>query len=346
MERIKLITPPDAAAMTRARKRWNNVAKPIRGLGLLEDAIIKISGITGDENIRLDRREAVIMCADNGVTEENVTQTTSAVTAIVARSIADGVSGINRLANVYGAGVTAADIGMITDVPGTVRKKTRYGTANITRGPAMSVAEAESAIAAGMDIVRDLMISGVKIIIAGEMGIGNTTTASAMASVLLDLPPERVTGRGAGLDDAGLARKIDVIRRAIAVNAPDADRAAELTAKIGGLDIAGMTGLFLGGAVYKIPVIIDGFISAVSAAAAVKINPPVKHYMLASHVSGESAGGKILEYIGLKPVICADMRYGEGTGGVMLLPLLDGALAVYNGAHKFSELPMERYMEL
>ncbi|MDE6745016.1 MAG: nicotinate-nucleotide--dimethylbenzimidazole phosphoribosyltransferase, partial [Oscillospiraceae bacterium] len=164
--------------------------------------------------------------------------------------------------------------------------------------------------------------------------------------LLLSSCQRDVTGRCAGLDSAGLERKINVIERAIALNSPCKNNAVDIISKLGGYDIAGMTGLFLGGAIYKIPIVIDGFISAVSAALAVKIDPLAKEYMLCSHVSKEPAGRKILDLIGLKPLITAELALGEGTGGILLLPLLDGVLSVYNSAHSFDDLQIERYVEL
>ena len=348
MKRIKLINKPDFGAVERAKIKWNNVAKPLHSLGLLEEAVVKISGITGNENFDLNKRCAVMMCADNGVVCEGVTQSDSSVTAIVAKSAAEGTSNINIIAGTFNADVITVDIGMNVDVysKNIIKRKISYGTNNIAEGSAMTVSQAENAIAAGIDIVRECKAKGYKIIVTGEMGIGNTTTSSALAAVLLSVPLSEVTGRGAGLDREGLKRKISVINRAIEVNNPDKNKPVELLSKLGGYDIAGITGLFLGGAIYKIPIVIDGFISAVSAALAVEICPLAKDYMLCSHVSKEPAGMKILEYIGLKPLITAEMCLGEGTGGAMLLPLLDGAIAVYNSSHKFDNLPIERYVEL
>lgn len=348
MDRLKAIVPLDYNAMEKAQEKWNSIAKPLNSLGLLEKTIVKIAGITENESISLDRRCVVDMCADNGVVREGVTQTGSEVTGIVARAMAEGSSNINLIAQTFNADVIPIDIGMSSDISAKnlLYRKIAYGTENIAVGAAMSISQAERAISAGIDAVRDLKRDGFKIIVTGEMGIGNTTTSSALAAVLLEESPDRVTGRGAGLDSAGLKRKIAVIERAISVNKPDKKQPLDLLAKLGGYDIAGMTGLFLGGAVYRIPIVIDGFISAVSAALAVGINPLAKEYMLCSHVSKEPAGIKMLEYIGLKPLITAEMCLGEGTGGVMLLPLLDGALALYNSVHKFENLPMERYVEL
>ncbi len=348
MKRLQQITPPDAAAMQRARARWNGVAKPLGSLGLLETAVETIAGITGNEAVSLQKRCVVAMCADNGVVDEGISQSDSSVTAIVAKAMAEGSSNINLLAQVYDAEVFPIDIGIKENfsLAGLTDRNISHGTNNMANGPAMSLEQAEQAICVGMDTVRELKQQGYQIIVTGEMGIGNTTTASAIASVLLDLPPEVVTGRGAGLTTEGLRRKIAVIRRAIAVNQPDKTQPLALLAKLGGYDIAGMTGLFLGGAVYHVPIVIDGFISAVAAALAAAICPFVKEYMLCSHVSKEPAAVKILASLGHKPLITAELCLGEGTGGIMLLPLLDGALAIYHSSHTFDNLPMERYVTL
>jgi nicotinate-nucleotide--dimethylbenzimidazole phosphoribosyltransferase len=288
------------------------------------------------------------MCADNGVVCEGVTQTDSSVTSIVAKAMANGTSNINRMAQTFGADVIPVDIGMKNDVddPNLINRKIAYGTENLAVGPAMTIEQVEKAISVGIDMVAECAEKGYNIIVTGEMGIGNTTTSSAIASVLLDIPPEFVTGRGAGLDKEGFARKLTVIHDAVRMHRPYSTNPVEIMSKLGGYDIAGMTGLFLGGAIYHIPIVIDGFISAVSGALAVGINPIAKEYMLCSHVSKEPAGKLILQHIGLKPLITAEMCLGEGTGGIMLLPMLDGTLAVYNSSHRFDELPMERYVEL
>ncbi len=346
MRGLENIHPLDEAAMERARERWSSVAKPLHSLGLLEDAVVKIAGIKGSEDFELKNRAAVVMCADNGVVAEGVTQTGSEVTALVAAEIADGRSCVNCLAAAYGAEVLAVDMGMNAPVDGVLDRRVAAGTGNIARGPAMSRGEAEIAIAAGMDIARDLCGGGADVIIAGEMGIGNTTSAAAVTSALLGLPPEKTVGRGAGLSREGLGRKISAVRRALEANRPDAGDPIGVLAGLGGFDIAGMTGLFLGGAVRRTPVIIDGLISLTAAALAVRIAPLSKEFMLASHASREPAAKALVESLGLSPVISAGLALGEGSGALMLLPLLDGALAVYNGAHRFDSLPMERYVDL
>lgn len=348
MKRINNIKPTDKTAELAAHERWNSIAKPLGSLGLLEQAVEKIAAIQGTADVKIDKRHVVVMCADNGVVCEGVTQSDSTVTAVCTNAIADGSSNINCMAKAFGAKVTAVDIGVNYNFENlkVINRKIAYGTRNIACGAAMSVADAQKAICAGMDIVHDLKAEGVNVIITGEMGIGNTTTSSALASVLLELPPNIVTGRGAGLDSNGLKRKIKVIEKAISVNNPDKNNPVELLAKLGGFDIAGITGLFLGGAVYHVPIVIDGVISAVSAFLACKMNPLVNEYILPSHLSNEPAGKLLLEKMNLKPIINADMRLGEGTGGVLLLPLLDGALSVYNSSHRFEDINIERYVEL
>ncbi|MCM1226359.1 MAG: nicotinate-nucleotide--dimethylbenzimidazole phosphoribosyltransferase [Clostridium sp.] len=347
MKRTDKILPLNENAIRQARQRWNSIGKPLHSLGLLEDSIIKIAGIIGSSDVKINKRCAVVFCADNGVVREGVTQTDSSVTMTVAEAIASGASSINRLAQTFNAEVIPVDIGMNTDsrAEKILNRKIAFGTKNIADGSAMTRKQAAEAISMGIDIAKECAEKGYDILVTGEMGIGNTTTSSAIASVLLNTSPESVTGRGAGLDNEKLKRKIEVIKRAVDINKPYADDALDVLSKLGGFDIAGMTGLFLGGAIYRIPVVIDGFISAVAAALAVKIAPLARDHMLCSHVSAEPAGIKILRHIGLKPIITAGLCLGEGTGGIMLLPLLDGALSVYRSAHSFNELKIKQYEE-
>ena len=348
MERIKAITPPDSAAMKRAQDKWNSVAKPLHSLGQLEDIIIKIAGITGSESFSLDKRCVAVMCADHGVVEEGVTQSDSSVTAIVAKSVAEGSSNINLMARSCNADVFAYDVGMNRDVEanGLIRRKISYGSENIAKGAAMTYSQAQAALSVGMDAVRDLKEKGYKIIVTGEMGIGNTTPAAAVTSVITNALPEVVTGKGAGLGSKGLERKISTVKRALDINRPDTDNALDILSKIGGYDIGAMTGLFLGGAYYHVPIVADGMISATAAALAIKFNKLSREYMLCSHTSSEPAAAMLLEYIGLKAPICAGLHLGEGTGGVLLLPLIDAAMAVYNSSHLFEALSIEQYKEL
>ena len=348
MIRIQQIEQPDASASSAAKARWDSIAKPLGSFGVLEEMIQKIAAVQGSDAVDISHRTAVVFCADHGIVEEGVTQCGSAVTAVCAKAIAEGTSNVNAVGHAFHADVLAVDIGIKTDADTNkiMRNKIASGTRNFTKEPAMTEEQMTAAIITGMDIVRDLKAAGMQIIVSGEMGIGNTTPASAIASVLLGLPPEAVTGRGSGLSDDGLQRKISVIRRGIELHQPSADRPLHLLQTLGGLEIAGMTGLFLGGAVYHMPVVIDGVISAAAAALAYQINPLCAEYMLASHCSGEPAASGLLQMMHLKPIIDAGLRLGEGTGGLLLLPLLDGALALYRHAHTFEEENMERYRKL
>ena len=345
MERLKTVTLPDRQAYAAAKAQWNSIAKPLGSFGVLEKMICKIAAIQHTTDVNFANRTAVIFCADHGITEEGVTQCGSEVTAVCAKEIAEGRSNVNAVAKQFGASVSAVDIGMKTDVnaKNLIVRKTAFGTKNFTKEPAMTAAQMTAAMTAGMDIVQEMKRCGVQIIVSGEMGIGNTTSAAAIASVLLELPPEAVTGRGSGLSDAGLQRKISTVRRGIALHHPSKDHPLHLLQTLGGLEIAGMTGLFLGGAVYEIPVVIDGVISAASAAIANLIEPRCADYMLASHCSEEPAARGLLQIAGQTAVIHAGLRLGEGTGGLLLLPLLDGALSLYRNAHRFDDAGIERY---
>ena len=348
MDRIQKIVPADKAAYYAAKARWDSIAKPLGSFGLLEEMIQKTAAVQGTPDVDISSRAAVVMCGDHGVVSEGVTQCGQEVTAECARAIAEGRSNINAVAAAFNTEVIAVDAGMAADVDceGLIKRKTVRGTRNITVENAMTAEETEAAIVTGIDTVKLLAEKGVKIIITGEMGIGNTTPTAAVASVLLGLPPEKVTGRGAGLSSEGMERKIRAVKRAIEVNKPSAQKPIELLRKIGGAEIAAMTGLFFGGAYYHIPVVIDGVISAAAAAVACCEAPVCREYMLASHCSGEPAGKGLLEYCGLTAPINAGLRLGEGTGGVLLLPLLDGALALYRNSHRFDETNIERYTEL
>lgn len=339
------LSPLDKTAGQRAKERWDSIAKPLGSLGLLEDAVIKIAKIQHSENVKISNRRVIVMCADNGVVCEGVSQSDSSVTALCADEIAAGRSNVNVIANTVNADVIAVDIGVSASTK-ALDRKISAGTKNIAVCPAMTKDDAERALKTGIELAHVSKKQGIDIIVTGEMGIGNTTTSAAVTAVLLGLSPSDITGRGAGLDDKRLAHKKEVIERAIAVNAPDPKNTLDVLAKVGGFDIAGMAGLFIGGAECGIPVVIDGAVSAVAALVAERLVTGCKNYMLASHVSAEPVGKLPLDELGMKPLITAGMRLGEGTGGLMLLPLLDCALSVYNDAHRFDEIDLERYKPL
>lgn len=335
-------------AMKRAKIKWNTVCKPLNSLGKFEDLIIQLAGIQGTEEVTLDKRCALIMCSDNGVVEEGVTQTGQEVTKMVAESIAEGKANINSIAATARADVFAIDVGIAGQVKNrkVIDKKIAFGTKNIAKEPAMTLVQAKAAVQIGIDLAGEMKTQGYHIIVTGEMGIGNTTTTSAIVSTLLNVPVSQVTGRGAGLTLEGCQHKQHIIEKAIEVNKPNRDDPWDVLGKLGGFDIAAITGVFLGGAIHKIPIIIDGVISAVGALIAVKIHSLAKEYMIASHQSKEPAGILLMEELGLSPIIYGNLCLGEGTGAVLLLPLLDGALAVYSQTQTFRSAKMEPYKEL
>ncbi len=345
-EAIAKIKPLDHNAMEIAQKRWDSIAKPLHSLGKLETLLIQIAGITGNAEVDLSRRGLIAMCADNGVVEEGVTQTGQEVTAIVAENFLKYDTSVGVMCKQNHVEIFPVDMGMVTDTKVRIDHKIAYGTQNMTKGPAMTREQAVKGLEAGIDMVKELNDKGYRILATGEMGIGNTTTSSAVASVLLKQPVEEMTGRGAGLTSEGLVRKINAIKKAITLNKPDPEDAIDVLAKVGGLDIAGMAGVFLGGAVYGIPVVMDGFISCVSALIAMRICPAARDYILASHVSKEPAAHLILENIGKEAIIHADMCLGEGTGAVALFPILDLAAAVYHSMSTFDDIHVEQYEEL
>ena len=345
-EAIAKIKPLDHNAMEIAQKRWDSIAKPLHSLGKLETLLIQIAGITGNAEVDLSRRGLIVMCADNGVVEEGVTQTGQEVTAIVAENFLKYDTSVGVMCKQNHAEIFPVDMGMVTDTKVRTDHEIAYGTQNMTKGPAMTREQAVKGLEAGIDMVRELNDKGYRILATGEMGIGNTTTSSAVASVLLKQPVEEMTGRGAGLTSEGLVRKINAIKKAITLNKPDPEDAIDVLAKVGGLDIAGMAGVFLGGAVYGIPVVMDGFISCVSALIAMRICPAARDYILASHVSKEPAAHLILENMEKEAIIHADMCLGEGTGAVALFPILDLAAAVYHSMSTFDDIHVEQYEEL
>jgi len=337
-------------AANAAQKKWDSIAKPLGSLGLLEDSIVRIAALTGASDVRLDKRCVLVLCADNGIVAEGVTQTDSSVTMSVAQNLVRRQTSVCRMAAAARCDVYPVDMGMNTrpDFAGLIDKRVGDGTANFAKEPAMTREMAQTAIDNGIDLVREMKSRGYDIIATGEMGIGNTTTSSAVCAALLDLPAEAVTGRGSGLSDEGLQRKINVIDRAVAryieKNALSLrEDALGVLAAVGGFDIAGMAGIFIGGARYRVPILIDGFISAVAALVAARIEPESVIAMLSSHVSGEPAGMAVLNELGLAPIITAGMRLGEGTGAVAALPLLDLALAVYHGSSSFEDIGVAQY---
>lgn len=342
---LNQITPPDQAARAAAHRHWDGLAKPLGSLGLLERTIEDIAALTGEEQVTLKDPVLLVYCADNGVVAQGISQSDATVTDAVARALGLGESTVCHMARVAGCRVLPVDVGILDfpGAPGVLNRRVRNATGDITQEPAMDRAECLRAIETGMELVKQAQDRGAEVVLTGEMGIGNTTTSSAVVSVLLDVPPELVTGRGAGLSDRGLARKTAAIHRAIQRNQPDPGDPVDVLQKVGGLDLAALCGTFLGGAYYGVPVVIDGLISSVAALCAMRLCPNSKKAMVASHVSAEPAGRMVLEALGLEPLITAQMRLGEGSGAVAALPLLQMALAVYHSGQTFGHLGIDAY---
>ena len=338
------IRPPMEDAAHRARQRWDACAKPLGSLGLLEDMVTDMAALVGTEQLRLTPRAVLVLCADNGVVAQGVSQSGCEVTGIVARELAEGKSNVCRMAALADCQVVPVDMGIRDFMPwsGVLSRRIGNGTADMTFGPAMSYDQAEQAILTGIDLVRQQKEAGMHLLATGEMGIGNTTTATAVSCVLLGVSPQELTGRGAGLSDQGLLRKRQAIEKAIACNRPDAKDPVDILSKVGGFDIAGLCGVFLGGAIYRIPVLIDGAISAAAALCAVRLAPLASAAIFATHQSAEPAGKLLLEALGKRPILTADMRLGEGTGAVAAMPVLDMAMAIYDGS-TFDDYGMQPY---
>jgi len=347
-ETIDKIEPLNDAAIMEAQKRLDSLTKPLGSLGRLEDIVKQLAGISGNVIPKADKKVVVIMCADNGVVDEGVAQSTRSVTAAVTRNFTRGITGINVLTKHAGAEILVVDIGVYEDIEceGVLNKKIRKGTWNIAKGPAMTRKEAVKAIETGIEIVQDLKGKGVNILGTGEMGIGNTTTSSAVASVLTSADIDIMVGRGAGLSTEGLLKKINVVKKAIDINKPDPEDAIDVLSKVGGFDIAGLTGCFLGAAACRIPILIDGFISATAALAAIKIEPKTRDYILPSHGSAEPGMAKVMEAIGMEPYLNLRMRLGEGTGTAIAFHIIDAAIAAYTQMGTFEDASIEQYKPL
>lgn len=342
--RIK-IQKPSPDIYKAVKQSWDSVAKPLDSLGLFESIICRIGAIQDTERPSVSRRAILVMCADNGVVAEGVSQCGQEVTLAVARSMGRNASSVGRMGKRCGVDVICADVGInsVELVPGIRNMKVARGTKNFATEPAMSKEEALKAMDAGFQLALECKEKGYDIIGIGEMGIGNTTTSSAIAASLLGKDAAEITGRGAGLSDSGLDKKITVINNAIGkydlYNAPP----LEVLCCVGGFDIAAMAGAILGAACSHMPVILDGAISMAAALVAERLFPGTEDCMIASHISREPLARAVLSELDLRGIIDADMGLGEGSGAVMLFPLLDAAMAVFDEQTTFGDIEIEPY---
>lgn len=333
------IKPLDRTAVAAAKARMDDLIKPIGSLGRLEDIAIQLAGMTGQVKNQIGKKCTVVMSADNGVMDEGVSAAPQIVTLIQTGNFFRGICGINVLSRSAGADIRVVDIGINGDIeiPGLISKKIRKGTSNMAKGPAMSREEAVLGIETGIAMIQTLVAEGYNLFGTGEMGIGNTSTSSAVLMGLTGCSIEQAVGKGAGLNQDDYNHKKAVIQQAVDLNKPDAADPIDVLAKVGGFDIAGLVGCFLGAANLRVPIVIDGFISAVAALIAYKINPLAKEYMIPSHCSAEPGMPLVMEEIGLKPILMLEMRLGEGSGCPLAFRIIESATAVMNEMATFAE---------
>ncbi|MBQ3600986.1 MAG: nicotinate-nucleotide--dimethylbenzimidazole phosphoribosyltransferase [Lachnospiraceae bacterium] len=342
------VDEPDEKCKKNVLKNWDAIAKPLDGMGKFETLIAKIGAITGTEEIDITKKAVVIMCADNGIVEEGVSQSGQEVTVAIAKAMGKGQSCVGQMSKAVGADTIPIDIGINSkeSIAGVISRKVRCGTRNFRKEPAMTETETLRAIAIGIEIAFRCKNRGYQILATGELGIGNTTTSSAIAAALLKSEVQKVTGRGAGLNDTGLARKQKVIEEAI--QKYDLYHADALTVlqTVGGFDIAGLVGLCIGGAMCHLPVVLDGVISMIAALLAERLVPGIKEYYIPSHKGKEPAIAMLTKELELEPVIDGNLALGEGTGAVMMFALLDVALSIYQGKTTFNDMRIEQYERL
>ena len=333
---LSRIPQPDAVAMDKARQRQAQLAKPPGSLGRLEELSIQLAGITGQIHNTIERKHLLVFAADNGVVVQGVSSAPQSVTLQQTVNLTRAKTGASVLAKHFGCGITVCDVGVNADIrdSAVLNRKIAYGTADITNGPAMTREQALQAIRTGYELADQ---TEADVLGVGEMGIGNTTTSSAILSVLLGVDVETVTGRGGGLTEESFQKKKAVIRQAIAINQPDATDVVDVLSKVGGFDIAAMCGAFLGAAASRRPVVVDGFISAVAALCAVRLCPRVRGYLVPSHASFEIGYRLAMDAIGLKPMLLLGMRLGEGSGCPLAFTVLEAACAIINDMATFDQ---------
>ena len=339
----------NAAVRQQILDNWDHIAMPLDGMGVFRRITAQIGGILEDANVDIQKKAVLVLCADNGIVEEGVSQTGQEVTRIVAEGMGRGQSTVCLMANQIGARVIPVDAGIncTEAIPGILDRKIRCGSRNFLKQPAMTPQETTRALRLGLELAADCKQQGYRILATGEMGIGNTTTSSTVAAALLGEPPEVLIGRGAGLSDSGLFKKKQAAGTAIRKYHLYEQDAFTVLQIAGGYDLAALAGICMGGCLYRLPVVLDGVISMTAALIAVRLLPETQAFLIPSHLSREPAAARLAEALELQPVICAEMALGEGSGAVMMLSLLDMVLAVYSGLRTFAQAdiaPYERFV--
>ncbi|MGI9953221.1 nicotinate-nucleotide--dimethylbenzimidazole phosphoribosyltransferase [Moorellaceae bacterium AZ2] len=339
-ETLAAVKPLNKEMEQVAQRRLDNLTKPPGSLGVLEDLARKLAGIRGEEPRSLLRKTHILLAGDHGVVAEGVSAFPQEVTPQMVLNFARGGAAINVLARHVGARLVLVDIGVardLPDLPGLIKRKIAYGTANLARGPAMSREQAIRSLEVGIEVAQEQIEGGAQILGIGEMGIGNTTPSTAILAAFSGLPVQDIIGRGTGVDDYRLQRKIKAIEQGLEINRPDPGDPLDVLAKVGGLEIGGMAGIILAAAARRVPVVIDGFISGAAALIAIRLCPQTAGYLLASHLSEEPGHRVMLEMMGLQPMLTMRMRLGEGTGAALAMNLIDAAVKIYNEMATFSE---------
>ncbi|MDX7987653.1 nicotinate-nucleotide--dimethylbenzimidazole phosphoribosyltransferase [Xenorhabdus sp. 12] len=327
---IDSIRPLDRVNMEKAAQHIDSLVKPLGSLGRLEALAIQLSGMAGIKNLGALKKEIIVMCADHGVYAEGVAISPQNVTAIQARNMLKGLTGVCVLAKNSGTHVLPVDIGIDCEpIENLLSLKLARGSGNIARKAAMEQTQAETLLLASAQLVQRRIESGVSVFGIGELGIANTTAAAAVISVLTGSDPRDVVGLGANFPPEWLVHKQSIVRQAIAVNQPDRKNALDVLAKVGGFDLVGMTGVILGAAAAGVPVVLDGFLSYASALAACHLSPIARDYCIPSHMSAEKGAALALQYLNLQPYLHLDLRLGEGSGAAIAMTLVDAASAMY-----------------
>ena len=337
---IKMIKPVDRMAMNSARARQDTLTKPQGSLGRLEELSIKLAGIQGKPIPQIRHKAVITMAGDHGVVAEGVGNWPQEVTAQMIYNFISGGAGINVLARHVGARVVVVDMGVAADLephPQLISRKVARGTQNMFLRPAMTIEQAITAIETGIEVVGSEVAKGLDIVGTGDMGIGNTTSSSAICAAVTGEPAAEVTGRGTGISDEQLAHKIEVVKRALAVNRPDPKQPLDVLAKVGGFEIGGLVGVMLAAAAYRIPVVIDGFISGAAALIATALAPRLREFLIAAHVSAEPGHKVLLRHLRLTPLLDLGMRLGEGTGAVLGIFLAEAAARILAEMLTFAE---------
>ena len=338
---IKQIQPLDESAMQMARARQDTLTKPRGSLGRLEELSVQLAGITANPLPKFENKTVIVMAADHGVTSEGVSAYPAEVTLQMVLNFLRGGAAINVLALQVGARVVVVDMGVALEVDDPTRqliqRRVGAGTANLAQGPAMTREQAEESIQSGIEVASEAISKGADILATGDMGIGNTTSAAAIACALLNESPEKIAGRGTGVDDDGLKRKVAVIARGLDVNKPNVKDGLDVLSKVGGFEIGGLAGVMLASAANRKPVLVDGFISTAAAMITVLLAPAARDYMIAAHVSQERGHKLMLEWLGLNPLLDLNMRLGEGTGAALAFHLIEASTRILCEMATFGE---------